>query len=325
MQKKSSHFDKFKPKKSNAAVKEQFKQEKRKFKKEREEYFDKKRDEVRGQKTEVGGRKTEVGGRRSEVGGRKTEITPISHLRPQTAEQMPLNKYIAHAGLAGRREAAELVKKGLVKVNGELVTEPGHKVSSKDEVNVNGKKIFLAKNLVYILLNKPKDFITTTDDPQGRKTVLDIIGKATPERVYPVGRLDRNTSGVLLLTNDGELAQKLTHPSDEIKKVYHVTLNKPLEKVDFDKILKGIVLEDGPASVDALAFADVKDKTQIGVEIHSGRNRIVRRIFEALGYDVKNLDRVIFAGLTKKNIERGKFRFLSEKEVRDLKHFGKGK
>lgn len=325
MQKKSSHFDKFKPKKSNAAVKEQFKQEKRKFKKEREEYFDKKRDEVRGQKTEVGGRKTEVGGRRSEVGGRKTEITPISHLRPQTAEQMPLNKYIAHAGLAGRREAAELVKKGLVKVNGELVTEPGHKVSSKDEVNVNGKKIFLAKNLVYILLNKPKDFITTTDDPQGRKTVLDIIGKATPERVYPVGRLDRNTSGVLLLTNDGELAQKLTHPSNEIKKVYHVTLNKPLEKVDFDKILKGIVLEDGPASVDALAFADVKDKTQIGVEIHSGRNRIVRRIFEALGYDVKNLDRVIFAGLTKKNIERGKFRFLSEKEVRDLKHFGKGK
>lgn len=324
MQKKSSHFDKFKPKKSNAAVKEQFKQEKRKFKKEREDYFDKKRDEVRGQKMEIGGRKTEgIGKSAGSVG--KTEITPISHLRPQTSEQMPLNKYIAHAGLAGRREAAELVKKGLVKVNGELVTEPGHKVSSKDEVNVNGKKIFLAKNLVYILLNKPKDFITTTDDPQGRKTVLDIIGKATPERVYPVGRLDRNTSGVLLLTNDGELAQKLTHPSNEIKKVYHVTLNKPLEKVDFDKILKGIVLEDGPASVDALAFADVKDKMQIGVEIHSGRNRIVRRIFEALGYDVKNLDRVIFAGLTKKNIERGKFRFLSEKEVRDLKHFGKGK
>ncbi|MEQ1676508.1 MAG: pseudouridine synthase [Chitinophagaceae bacterium] len=323
MQKKSSHFDKFKPKKSNAAVKEQFKQEKRKFKKERADYFDKKRDEVRGQSAGSGG-KTEVGGKSAGPGG-KTEATPISHLRPQTAEQMPLNKYIAHAGLAGRREAAELVKKGLVKVNGELVTEPGHKVSSKDEVNVNGKKIFLAKNLVYILLNKPKDFITTTDDPQGRKTVLDIIGKATPERVYPVGRLDRNTSGVLLLTNDGELAQKLTHPSNEIKKVYHVTLNKPLEKVDFDKILKGIVLEDGPASVDALAFADVKDKTQIGVEIHSGRNRIVRRIFEALGYDVKNLDRVIFAGLTKKNIERGKFRFLSEKEVRDLKHFGKGK
>ena len=238
---------------------------------------------------------------------------------------MPLNKYIAHAGVAARREAAELVKKGLVKVNGAVITEPGHKVTAKDDVRVNGKKVFLAKNLVYILLNKPKDFITTTDDPQGRKTVLDIIGKATTERVYPVGRLDRNTSGVLLLTNDGELAQKLTHPSNEIKKVYHVTLNKPLEKVDFDKILKGIVLEDGPASVDVLAYADIKDKTQIGVEIHSGRNRIVRRIFEALGYDVKNLDRVIFAGLTKKNIERGKFRFLNEKEVRDLKHFGKGK
>ncbi len=238
---------------------------------------------------------------------------------------MPLNKFIAHAGIAARREAAELVKRGLVKVNGILVTEPGHKVSSKDEIRVNGKKIFLAKNLVYILLNKPKDFITTTDDPQGRKTVLDIIRKATPERIYPVGRLDRNTSGVLLLTNDGELSQKLTHPSNEVKKVYHVTLNKPLDKKDFDHILKGVTLEDGLASVDLLAYADNKDKTQIGVEIHSGRNRIVRRIFEALGYDVKNLDRVVFAGLTKKNVDRGKWRFLSEKEVRDLKYFGKGR
>jgi len=217
------------------------------------------------------------------------------------------------------------VKQNLVKVNGVLISEPGHKVSNKDEVRVNGKKIFLAKNLVYILLNKPKDYITTTDDPQGRKTVLELIRRATPERVYPVGRLDRNTSGVLLLTNDGELAQKLTHPKNEIKKVYHVTLNKPLDKNDFDQIIKGVILEDGPATVDALAYADAKDRTQIGVEIHSGRNRIVRRIFEHLKYDVKNLDRVIFAGLTKKNIERGKWRFLNEKEVRDLKHFGKGK
>ena len=238
---------------------------------------------------------------------------------------MPLNKFIAHSGIAGRREAAEMIKKGLVKVNSQLVTEPGHKVSAKDDIKVNGKKAFLAKNLVYILLNKPKDFITTTDDPQGRKTVLDIIGNATNERVYPVGRLDRNTSGVLLLTNDGELAQKLTHPSNEVKKVYHVTLNKPLEKNDFERILKGVMLEDGSASVDVLAYPDAKDKTQIGVQIHSGRNRIVRRIFESLGYDVRNLDRVIFAGLTKKNVERGKWRFLSEKEVRDLKHFGKGK
>ncbi|MDZ4795451.1 MAG: pseudouridine synthase [Bacteroidota bacterium] len=315
MKKKASHFDKFKPKKSNAAIKEQFKQEKRKYKKEKEEFFEKKKAETRALQTGVRSRGAVV----------SATPTPITHNRPQPIGQMPLNKYISHAGICGRREAAELVKKGLVKVNKEVITEPGYKVSATDEVNVNGKKIFLAKNLVYILLNKPKDYITTTDDPQGRKTVLDIIGRATTERVYPVGRLDRNTSGVLLLTNDGELAQKLTHPSNEIKKVYHVTLNKPLEKKDFEKILSGVTLEDGPASVDVLAYADMKDKTQVGVEIHSGRNRIVRRIFEALGYDVKNLDRVIFAGLTKKNIERGKFRFLSEKEVRDLKHFGKGK
>jgi 23S rRNA pseudouridine2605 synthase len=238
---------------------------------------------------------------------------------------MPLNKFISHAGISGRREAAEIVKKGIVKVNGKIITEPGHKISPKDEVVVNGKKIFLSKNLVYILLNKPKDFITTTDDPQGRKTVLDLIRRATNERVYPVGRLDRNTSGILLLTNDGELSQKLTHPSNEIKKIYAVTLDKPLDKKDFDLIVKGIVLEDGPASVDKLAYADTKDKTQLGVEIHSGRNRIVRRIFEHLGYDVKNLDRVMFAGLTKKNVERGKWRFLNEKEVRELKYFGKGK
>ncbi|OSZ73542.1 pseudouridine synthase [Chitinophagaceae bacterium IBVUCB2] len=315
MKKKASHFDKFKPKKSNAAIKEQFKQEKRKYKKEKEEFFEKKKAETRAQQAGVRSRGAVV----------SSTPTPITHSRPQTSSQMPLNKYIAHAGICGRREAAEMVKKGLVKVNGKVITEPGHKVLPTDDINVNNKKTFLAKNLVYILLNKPKDYITTTDDPQNRKTVLDIIGKATTERVYPVGRLDRNTSGVLLLTNDGELAQKLTHPSNEIKKVYHVTLDKPLVQKDFDKILSGVKLEDGPASVDVLAYADIKDKTQVGVEIHSGRNRIVRRIFEVLGYDVKNLDRVIFAGLTKKNIERGKFRFLSEKEVRDLKHFGKGK
>jgi 23S rRNA pseudouridine2605 synthase len=310
MKKPTPNFSKFSAKKSNAAIKEQFKQEKRKAKKEREEYFDNKKREERRAKAGVTDR--------SET-GRQTKI-------PNTETGvMPLNKYIAHSGVAARRDAAEMVKKGLVKVNGAVITEPGHKVSAKDEIKVNGKKIWLAKNLIYILLNKPKDYITTTEDPQGRKTVLDIIRRATTERVYPVGRLDRNTSGVLLFTNDGELAQKLSHPSNEIKKVYHVTLNKPLDKKDFDKILNGIVLDDGPASVDVLAYADVKDKTQIGVEIHSGRNRIVRRIFESLGYDVKNLDRVMFAGLTKKNVDRGKYRFLSEKEVRDLKHFGKGR
>lgn len=307
MKKKSTAFDKFAKKKSNAAIKEKFKQEKRKVKKEREEYFNKKRAE-----------------RFAPPVAEKPQVQPTIR-RADIKNEMPLNKFIAHAGICGRREAAELVKKGMVKVNNELVTEPGRKVTSADDVKVNGKKIFLAKNLVYILLNKPKDYITTTDDPQNRKTVLDLINRATKERVYPVGRLDRNTSGVLLLTNDGELAQKLTHPRNEIKKVYAVTLNRPLEKKDFEQILKGVILEDGPASVDVLAYADMKDKTQIGVEIHGGRNRIVRRIFESLKYDVKNLDRVIFAGLTKKNVERGKWRFLTEKEVRDLKHFGKGK
>ena len=308
MKKKSSPFDKFYKKKSNAAIKEQFRQEKKKEKKERAEYFDKKRAELKTQRADPAQKQSQP-----------------SIIRPQTSEMMPLNKFISHAGISGRREAAEIVKKGIVKVNGKIITEPGHKISPNDEVVVNGKKIFLSKNLVYILLNKPKDFITTTDDPQGRKTVLDLIRRATSERVYPVGRLDRNTSGILLLTNDGDLSQKLTHPSNEIKKIYAVTLDKPLDKKHFDQILKGVVLEDGPASVDKLAYADTKDKTQLGVEIHSGRNRIVRRIFEHLGYDVKNLDRVMFAGLTKKNVERGKWRFLNEKEVRELKYFGKGK
>ena len=307
--KNSGNFSKFSTKKSNAAIKEQFKQEKRQWKKEREEFFEQKRNKANNPQSAAG-----------------SHPNPKSQTFNQKsfAEQMPLNKFIAHSGICSRRDAADMVKLGKVKVNNELVTEPGHKVSSKDEVSVNGKKIFIQKNLVYILLNKPKDYITTTDDPQKRKTVLDLISRATPERIYPVGRLDRNTSGVLLFTNDGDLSQKLTHPSNEVKKIYHVTLNKPLDKKDFDAILKGVTLEDGPASVDVLAYADIKDKTQIGVEIHSGRNRIVRRIFEHMGYDVKNLDRVMFAGLTKKNVDRGKWRFLSEKEIRDLKYFGKG-
>jgi 23S rRNA pseudouridine2605 synthase len=308
MKKKSSQFDKFIKKKSNAAIKEGFRQEKKKWKKEREEYFNEKR------------RQSAVAGPQSTAQGKQPSI-----LKPESTGDMPLNKFIAHSGICSRRDAAEMIKEAKVKVNGALITEPGHKVSGKDDVRVYGKKIFLAKNLVYILLNKPKDFITTTEDPQGRKTVLDLIKRATTERVYPVGRLDRNTSGVLLFTNDGELSQKLTHPSNEIRKVYAVTLDKPLDKKDFDQILKGVMLEDGAASVDKLAFTDTKDKTQLGVELHSGRNRIVRRIFEHLGYDVKQLDRVMFAGLTKKNVERGKWRYLNEKEVRELKYFGKGK
>lgn len=315
MQKKSSAghpFSKFGTRKSNAAIKEQFRQEKRKVKKEREEYFEKKKAETRIKTAGT-------------VSGAAKGQFPASHPKPVTQEKMPLNKYISHGGLAARREAADLVKKGMVKVNGVVVEEPGYKVGPADVVTLNGKKVVPQQELVYILINKPKDYITTTEDPQKRKTVLDIVGKATRERIYPVGRLDRNTTGVLLLTNDGELAQQLTHPKNEIKKVYQVVLDKPLEKKDYEQLVKGVVLEDGPATVDVLAYADPKDKRLLGVEIHSGRNRIVRRLFEHVGYEVKNLDRVLFAGLTKKNIERGKWRFLSEKEVRNLKHFGKGK
>lgn len=244
---------------------------------------------------------------------------PETGNRQQETEQMPLNKYVAHSGVCGRREAAELVKQGKVTVNGSIIYEPGFKVTTSDEVNVKGERVFLQHNPVYILLNKPKDYLTTSKDPEGRKTVFDLVAKATTERVFPVGRLDRNTTGVLLLTNDGELAQKLTHPSYEIKKIYEVKLDKDLTKKDFEAIVQGVTLEDGFVAADSLAYADAHDKSIVGIEIHSGRNRIVRRIFEHLGYDVKYLDRVMFANLTKKNVDRGKYRFLSEKEVRLLK------
>jgi len=248
---------------------------------------------------------------------------PVSADKDGAEEVMPLNKFIAHAGICGRREAAELVKEGKVQVNGSIIFEPGFKVTGKEKILVKGEQVFVQKNLVYILLNKPKDYITTAKDPEGRKTVLDLLKGATKERIYPVGRLDRNTTGVLLLTNDGEMAQKLTHPSFEIKKIYEVRLDKPVTKKDFDAILSGITLEDGFVSADSLAYADAKDKSVVGIEIHSGRNRIVRRIFEHLGYDVKNLDRVMFANLTKKNVDRGKWRLLNDKEVRLLKFMNK--
>lgn len=308
--KKKSGFEKFQTrKKSGAALKEEIRQEKKKITRERKEYFENKRVEARAVAT----------GERLDPALNRPKI-----IRAVEA-QMPLNKYIAHSGICSRRDAAEVVKSGKVKVNGEVIIDPGFKISPTDTVVVNGKKAFPVKDLVYILLNKPKDYITTTDDERSRKTVLDLIKNASKEKVYPVGRLDRNTSGVLLLTNDGELTQKLTHPSNEIKKLYAVTLDRPLTKADFEAISAGIQLEDGLAEVDAIGYTDAKDKTQIGIEIHSGRNRIVRRIFEHLKYDVKGLDRVIFAGLTKKNVDRGKWRFLSEKEVRDLKFFKKGK
>ena len=238
---------------------------------------------------------------------------------------MPLNKFLAHAGICSRRDAADKVRQGHAAVNGTVITEPAFKVTDKDIVTFDGQKVQRSRNQVYILLNKPKDTITTSDDPQGRHTVMDIIRPATDERVYPVGRLDRNTSGVLLLTNDGDLAQQLSHPSFEVRKIYEVKLDKPVTKDDFDKILNGITLEDGEIHADSLAYSDNKDRSVLGIEIHSGRNRIVRRMFEHLGYDVRGLDRVMYANLTKKNIERGHWRFLSEKEVRLLKYFNKSR
>ncbi|HRQ49579.1 MAG TPA: pseudouridine synthase, partial [Agriterribacter sp.] len=248
---------------------------------------------------------------------------PVSSLKPVprggspiSNQEMPLNKFIAWSGVCGRREAAELIRAGKVTVNRQVITEPPFRVSQLDSIQVNGRKIAIQKNLVYILLNKPKDYITTTDDPEGRKTVMDLVKRATTERVFPVGRLDRNTTGVLLITNDGELAQRLTHPKYEVKKIYEVHVDKPVTKQQLDKIASGITLEDGFIRPDAIAYADAKDKSVVGIEIHSGRNRIVRRIFEHLGFKVKNLDRVMYGIFTKKNIDRGKWRLLTEKEIR---------
>ena len=254
---------------------------------------------------------------------RTASIGKVNAASDTPYEQMPLNKYIAHAGISGRREAAELVKSGHVTINGDTILEPGYKVQYKDVVRLKGKVLQLQVTPVYILLNKPKDYICTANDPEGRKTVLDIIKNATTQRMFPVGRLDRNTTGVLILTNDGDLAQKLTHPSYEIKKIYEVTLDKPVTKADLEAIAKGVDLEDGFIAADAVSYLSNTSKNVIGIEIHSGRNRIVRRIFEHLGYDVRHLDRVMFANLTKKNVDRGKWRFLAEKEVRLLKFMNK--
>ena len=228
-----------------------------------------------------------------------------------------MNRFIANSGICSRREADEYIVQGLVTVNGQVVTELGTKVFQNDEVKFDDK-VIMGEEKVYILMNKPKNCVTTTDDPQGRKTVLDLVAGKCHQRVYPVGRLDRDTTGVLLITNDGELTEKLTHPSYNKKKIYQVSLDSNLKQSDFDKILKGIYLDDGMISADALSYVE-GDQTQVGIEIHSGRNRIVRRIFESLGYKVVKLDRVYFAGLTKKNLRRGQWRFLTDKELAILK------
>ena len=232
-------------------------------------------------------------------------------------EPIRLNKYMANAGICSRREADEYIQAGEVLVNGEPVTELGTKITRNDTVTFRGKVVTLERK-IYVLLNKPKDCVTTSDDPQGRLTVMDIVRNACTERIYPVGRLDRNTTGVLLLTNDGDLASKLTHPKFIKKKIYHVWLDRDVNEEDMQRIADGIELEDGPIQPDAVSYANDTDKNQVGIEIHSGRNRIVRRIFEALGYRVVKLDRVYFAGLTKKNLQRGRWRYLTQQEVNML-------
>ncbi len=239
-----------------------------------------------------------------------------THIDPD--EPIRLNKFLANAGVCSRREADTFIEAGVVKVNGQVVTELGTKVKRSDSVLFHDQLVSIEKK-VYILLNKPKDYVTTSDDPQNRKTVMDLVKGACRERIYPVGRLDRNTTGVLLLTNDGELASKLTHPQFMKKKIYHVYLNKNVTAADMRMIAEGIQLEDGEIHADAIEYASETDHKQVGIEIHSGRNRIVRRIFESLGYKVIKLDRVFFAGLTKKNVRRGDWRFLTEQEVNMLR------
>lgn len=252
------------------------------------------------------------------------EILPTAPVptEKEVKEGIRLNKLIANAGIAARRKADEFIRQGAVSVNDKVVTEMGHRVQPGDVVKYNGKVVTSVK-FVYILLNKPKDFITTLDDEQDRKTVMELIKGATTERVYPVGRLDRKTTGLLLLTNDGELAHELTHPSRMVTKLYEVSLNFPVTEEDMLKIANGVELEDGIAEVDEIDYADISDKRIVGVKLHSGKNRIVRRIFESLKYDVVRLDRVMYGPLTKKDLPRGRWRLLEEKEIIMLKHLGK--
>jgi len=240
-----------------------------------------------------------------------------NHPRNIDKDKIRLNKFIANAGVCSRREADNLIAAGDITVNGEVVREMGFRVTKSDDVRYNGKRLSPEK-LVYVLLNKPKDFITTTDDPENRKTVMDLVKKAGEERIYPVGRLDRQTTGLLLLTNDGDLAKKLSHPSGNIKKIYRVETSKPLSKKEIQSIQDGLELEDGIATIDQLAVLN-NERTAFGIEIHIGRNRIIRRIFEHLGHEVVKLDRVVYAGLDKYNLPRGKWRFLTDKEIAKLK------
>jgi len=242
----------------------------------------------------------------------------LDKLKQAPKETIRLNKYIANSGICSRREADELITQGLVEVNGKVVTEMGYQVQKTDRVVFDGQNITPEKP-VYVLLNKPKGYISTTKDEKARKTVMDLTANASPYRIFPVGRLDRQTTGVILLTNDGHLTKKLTHPSFNMKKIYHVTLDRKLSKDDMQAIADGIRLEEGVAEIDSISYIDGKPKNEIGIEIHIGWNRVVRRIFQKIGYEVEALDRVMFAGLTKKNIKRGHWRILTELEVNNLK------
>ena len=253
------------------------------------------------------------GGKNRRISEKRETVSP-----EKEEELIRLNRFIANSGVCSRREADELIRDGFMTVNGKTVTDLGTKVSIRDDVRYKNKRL-RAEKKVYILMNKPKGYVTTVEDPHADHTVLEIIGDAITERVYPVGRLDKATTGVLLLTNDGELTGKLTHPKYKRKKIYHVFLDNPVTKSDLLKLAEGIELDGEIIIADSIAYADPDDKTQIGIEIHSGQNRVIRRIFEKLGYKVVKLDRVYFAGLTKKNVQRGKWRFLNDKEITMLK------
>jgi 23S rRNA pseudouridine2605 synthase len=243
---------------------------------------------------------------------------PVLKTGKGSDEKIRLNRFIAHSGVCSRREADELISNGLIMVNGRVITYLGTKVLESDDIRYKNKRLGAEKK-VYILMNKPRGYVTTVEDPHADQTVLDLIGDACTERVYPVGRLDKATTGVLLLTNDGDLTGKLTHPKYKRKKIYHVFLDKVVTWNDLNLLTEGVEIDEEMIAADAVSYADTEDKTQIGIEIHSGQNRIVRRIFEKLGYKVKKLDRVYFAGLTKKNLPRGKWRFLNDKEISMLK------
>lgn len=252
---------------------------------------------------------------------KRTSKPRVKKAAPPEAEGMRLNKYIAHSGVCSRRQAADYVKAGQVTVNGEVEKNPAYQVQPGDVVRYKGQAVRPEERKVYLLMNKPKDVISTVSDDRGRRTVIDLLRGRIEERVFPVGRLDRNTTGLLVLTNDGDLTKKLSHPSHKVKKIYHITLDKPLKESDLQKIKAGIELEEGVAQVDGVSYLEDRPKNEVGIELHIGWNRIVRRLFEHLGYQVERLDRVYFAGLTKKDLPRGFWRHLTRQEVIMLKHF----